>query len=52
MVFIVYNDLIFSISILLEVKIDLHGCYRVSMVGGSEQDFLLVYFILTVIIES
>lgn len=48
MVFIVHNDLIFSISVHFEVKMDLHGCYPVSMVGSSEQDVFLVFFILSV----
>lgn len=47
MVFIVYNDLISYISVHLEVKMDLRGCYCVSMVGSSEQDVFLVFFILT-----
>lgn len=42
MVFIVYNDLIFSISVHFQVENDLHGCYHVSMVGSSKQDVFLV----------
>lgn len=48
MVLILYNDLIFSISVHFKVKNYLRGCYRVSMVGSLEQDLFLVFFILTV----